>query len=399
MPAPWIEHAIFHYILEFYGTIKDLHNALYAPLGVSMHHFSMEEAATELINDCKYHGRMGQLIHLILNVDDPGKGFRGKVKAKREQLHKRFEGMLLTINERAVSIAPDLLALSSIQNLLDPEKAKFLHKIRFQGDMDQYYIDLAKLLDCCGAHLVLLGDPSESQTKHDDGDPLPFPIERYCSFFQDLPTYVLLPKGSLQQWQHRVCILTSSHLNWPLRKIEEYEDELDMTNKLSDLIEKLSDSSELWYSYPLHSLLEKKRATNSFDVFLCHNSLDKESVKRIGKQLEEREILPWLDERDICPGAEWITALEEQIEYIKSAAVFIGPSGIGRWQAQEIQVLLRQFVNHRFPVIPVILEGTEEVPNLPNLSSFLGNLKWVDFRKSETAPLEQLIWGISGKQN
>jgi hypothetical protein len=55
-----------------------------------------------------------------------------------------------------------------------------------------------------------------------------------------------------------------------------------------------------------------------FDVFLCHNSEDKSAVRAISEKLAERNIKPWLD--------------EEQIENIKSVAVFLGESGLGPCQ-------------------------------------------------------------------
>jgi nucleotide-binding universal stress UspA family protein len=73
-------------------------------------------------------------------------------------------------------------------------------------------------------------------------------------------------------------------------------------------------------------------ATDTFYVFLCHNSEDKPEVRRIADELIKRGVKPWLDERDILPGTLWQTALEEQIANIKAAAIFLGESGIGPWQ-------------------------------------------------------------------
>jgi hypothetical protein len=84
--------------------------------------------------------------------------------------------------------------------------------------------------------------------------------------------------------------------------------------------------------------------TETFDVFLCHNSEDKPAVREIAQQLVKEGIKPWLDEEQIRPGTSWQTALGQQIETIKSAVVFVGQRGIGPWQNQEIQALLSQFV-------------------------------------------------------
>ena len=92
----------------------------------------------------------------------------------------------------------------------------------------------------------------------------------------------------------------------------------------------------------------------------------------------------------------WQTALGEQIQSIKSAAIFVGESGLGPWQDQEVQVLLSQFVKRKCPVIPVVLPTAKETPDLPWT---LQNLHWVDFRVANPDHLEQLIWKITGAKS
>ena len=143
------------------------------------------------------------------------------------------------------------------------------------------------------------------------------------------------------------------------------------------------------------SVIEGKRATNDYDVFLCHNSRDKKTVKRIGERLKERGILPWLDEWDIPPGTIWIDELEKQLTNIQSAAVFLGPRGEGVWQNVEIRGLLNQFFKRKRPLIPVILPERKGNPRLP---TFLSQFQAIDFRKEHPDPLVQLIWGITGER-
>src|SRR6266567_6514484 len=64
------------------------------------------------------------------------------------------------------------------------------------------------------------------------------------------------------------------------------------------------------------------KGKQEFDVFLCHNSKDKPEVKRIAELLKAQGIVPWLDEWELRPGLPWQRALEEQIEHIKTAAVW-----------------------------------------------------------------------------
>ncbi|MGZ3609991.1 MAG: WD40 domain-containing protein [Ktedonobacteraceae bacterium] len=143
------------------------------------------------------------------------------------------------------------------------------------------------------------------------------------------------------------------------------------------------------------SKLQGKIATGDFDVFLCHHGIDKSDVKKVGEKLKEQGILPWLDEWELRPGISWQRLLEERIEQIKSAAVFVGKNGIGPWQQLELEAFLREFVNRGSPVIPVLLSDTPDEPQLP---LFLKGMTWVDFRKQEPDPMRQLIWGITGER-
>ena len=138
---------------------------------------------------------------------------------------------------------------------------------------------------------------------------------------------------------------------------------------------------------------KSQRSTNVFDVFLCCNSKDREAVREVGVKLKQRSIHPWLDEWELQPGLPWQRTLEEQIEQVKSAAVFVGENGIGPWEQLEIDAFLREFIRRGCPVIPVLLSGCEKEPKLP---VFLKGHMWVDFRKSTPDPFEQLIWGITG---
>jgi RNA polymerase sigma factor (sigma-70 family) len=143
------------------------------------------------------------------------------------------------------------------------------------------------------------------------------------------------------------------------------------------------------------AVIRHKTQERAFDVFLCHNSADRPEVKRIALELHRYGLLPWLDEWELRPGLPWQNILEEQMEMIKSAAVFVGDSGIGPWQDLELNAFLRQFVLRKCPVIPVILRGCRRIPHLP---PFLDGMTWVNFGKRKPAPIQQLVWGITGER-
>lgn len=129
-----------------------------------------------------------------------------------------------------------------------------------------------------------------------------------------------------------------------------------------------------------------------FDVFLCHNSEDKSAVVEIARQLQAQNIKPWLDIWELRPGFEWIDILEQQIEQIKAAAIFIGDSGIGPWHNKELKAFLVEF-QQDYPIIPVLLKSAPKEPDLP---LFIRGKTWVDFRLEDPDPLGQLIWGVNG---
>lgn len=142
-------------------------------------------------------------------------------------------------------------------------------------------------------------------------------------------------------------------------------------------------------------IIKGKIESGDYDVFMCHNSEDKPDVKAIGERLKEHGILPWLDESELPPGRRWRPKLEEVIKTIKSAAVFVGPDGVGPWQDMELDAHLQELVERNCPVIPVILPGCSATPEIP---AFLRGVTWVDFRKFDPDPFKQLVWGITGEK-
>lgn len=101
-------------------------------------------------------------------------------------------------------------------------------------------------------------------------------------------------------------------------------------------------------------------------------------------------------EWNLRPVFPWQQALEAEINSIKAAAVFVGPSRVGPWQRLELNGFILNFVTRGAPVIPVLLEGLQTTPELP---VFLGGFQAVDFRKQSPDPMTQLVWGITGDRD
>jgi hypothetical protein len=54
---------------------------------------------------------------------------------------------------------------------------------------------------------------------------------------------------------------------------------------------------------------------------------------------------------------------------------------------------MRQSVKGRCVVVPVLLPGAKP----QNLPVFLDGLTWVDLNATEPDPIDQLVWGITGR--
>ena len=131
-------------------------------------------------------------------------------------------------------------------------------------------------------------------------------------------------------------------------------------------------------------------------VFLSHNSKEKPLVREVAKALKEAGISVWLDEWDLVPGRMWVQALEEIVRKATAAAVLVGENGLGPWEVPEMNVCLSEFVKRRMPVIPVLLPGAAQKPELP---LFLQQFTWVDLTHGITAEgIARLSWGVTGKK-
>ena len=141
------------------------------------------------------------------------------------------------------------------------------------------------------------------------------------------------------------------------------------------------------------AVLRGKEEVAEFDVFLCHNWEDRTAVRRLAQQLRERGLRPWMDERELRPGTHWQPVLEDVIAGIPAAAVIVG-SRMGDWQRQELAAILRQAAKRPCAVVPVLLPGADRL----GLPVFLDGLTWVDLAATEPDPIDQLVWGITGRQ-
>lgn len=136
-----------------------------------------------------------------------------------------------------------------------------------------------------------------------------------------------------------------------------------------------------------------------YDVFLSHNSADKSAVEYLAQKLQEAGLVPFLDKWHLIPGEPWQEALEEALDHSRTCAVFLGLTGLGPWENEEMRAVLEERVRTPdFRVIPVLLPDTQ-MPERGRLPRFLSRLTWVDFRKGlikDEDAFYRLTCGIRG---
>jgi hypothetical protein len=139
--------------------------------------------------------------------------------------------------------------------------------------------------------------------------------------------------------------------------------------------------------------LAGKEQVGEFDVFLAYHSENEVAVTRVAENLRSHGLNPWLDTEQIPPGRWFQDRIEAAINQVRSAAIVIGPEGLGRWQSVELRAFIEECVERRVPVIPVLLPKASMPPGL----RFLRQLSWVRFRDSvdEEEAIDRLVWGIT----
>ena len=137
-----------------------------------------------------------------------------------------------------------------------------------------------------------------------------------------------------------------------------------------------------------------------YDVFLSHRSDAKPLVEALAKQLEDEEGLRlFLDKWHLVPGEPWQEALEKALDSSATCAVFLGPSGLGPWENEELRSVLDDRVhNGSLRIIPVLLPGANITDNA-TLPRFLRRLTWVEFSSGldDGEAFRRLVAGIRGE--
>lgn len=120
----------------------------------------------------------------------------------------------------------------------------------------------------------------------------------------------------------------------------------------------------------------------SWEMFISYNHQDTALVRKIQKALSERGLRVW-DDSKLLPADRFEEEIQSALESCQAAAVFVGASGLGRYQRKEFEVILKLFGRLGRRIAPCLLpgyvEGGRENLKSLDLSGLMEN-QWADFR-------------------
>jgi len=109
---------------------------------------------------------------------------------------------------------------------------------------------------------------------------------------------------------------------------------------------------------------DKKFSNDTFKIFLCHASDDKQMVKNLYKKLLSKNFKPWLDEINILPGQNWQLEIENAINDSDAILICLSKNSIKKngFLQKEIMFALDKANEHSETsifIIPVRLDNCE----------------------------------------
>ncbi|MEM9276378.1 MAG: toll/interleukin-1 receptor domain-containing protein [Cyanobacteria bacterium P01_F01_bin.143] len=136
---------------------------------------------------------------------------------------------------------------------------------------------------------------------------------------------------------------------------------------------------------------------NKLQVFLCHSSDDKPTVRELSQKLKNDGFQPWLDEENILPGQNWELEIEKAIESTDIILVCLSQSSVTKVGYVQKEIKFALDIADRQPegsifVIPVKLQECQ-IPRR------LSKKQWVDLYTDVVKGYGRLVNALEHKAN
>ncbi len=121
-------------------------------------------------------------------------------------------------------------------------------------------------------------------------------------------------------------------------------------------------------------------------IFLCHNSKDKEFVRKLAKDLQNKGIKYWIDEAEMLVGDALILKISKAIKEMEYLGAILSPNSIkSNWVKKELSIAMTQEIEHKRVIVLPILYKKCKIPN------FLKDKIYADFTKNYQEGLFALL--------
>jgi tetratricopeptide (TPR) repeat protein len=129
----------------------------------------------------------------------------------------------------------------------------------------------------------------------------------------------------------------------------------------------------------------------SFDVFLSHNSGDKDRVRLLAGELAAAGLRVWFDEWIIKPGDDIYLSIERGLDSSRALVLCLSPAALGsNWvDLERSTALFRDPTNRTRRFIPVLLADS-------NLPDSLRRYRYIDLRQDSRSAREELLASCRG---
>ncbi len=130
----------------------------------------------------------------------------------------------------------------------------------------------------------------------------------------------------------------------------------------------------------------------SFDVFLSHNSGDKDRIRPLARKLEAAGLRVWFDEWIIKPGDDIYLAVERGLEASRVLVLCLSPAALGSgWvDLERSTALFRDPANRARRFVPVLLSDCR-------LPDSLRRYRYIDLRRDSQSAVEELLASSRGE--
>jgi hypothetical protein len=129
-----------------------------------------------------------------------------------------------------------------------------------------------------------------------------------------------------------------------------------------------------------------------YDAFICYNGEDEEEARRLKIGLEAWRLRVFEASSNLRPGDAWMKEVSAAIASAKAALVLLGKAGAERWAELEVGEVLRAHQKRQMRIIPVLVPGAANDPDVP----WLGGFTRVDLRTHYEAGLGDLRATLAG---